>query len=148
MIEELTKRIKTVVESRGLELYDLEVDQKRRIIKVYVEGPGGVTINDCYEVAGLLNPIMTHEAYRLEVSSPGVERKLRDVDDYRRNIGRMIRVRTKEGKKTGRLVRVDADGFDIKVGSSVINYKFGVVTKANIIVSDDELFRRKGARDY
>jgi len=148
MIEELKRRIETVVQSFGLEIYDIEVEEKGRMIRVYIDGPGGVTIDDCSEIASLINPIVAHEAYRLEVSSPGVERKLRGPEDFQKSLGRMVRVKDRQGVKIGRLVRVNGEGFEIEVGSQRIGYRFDAVKRVNLFVPSDELFGRSGAGDH
>lgn len=107
-----------------------------------------MTIDDCSEIASLINPIVAHEAYRLEVSSPGVERKLRGPEDFQKSLGRMVRVKDRQGVKIGRLVRVNGEGFEIEVGSQRIGYRFDAVKRVNLFVPSDELFGRSGAGDH
>ncbi|HIE06259.1 MAG TPA: hypothetical protein EYP58_05605, partial [bacterium (Candidatus Stahlbacteria)] len=111
MKENLVDRIKVVVQSFNLEVFDIEVNEHQRVIRIYVDSPSGVTINQCTEIAGLLNPIIRHESYRLEVSSPGVERRLRSKEEYKKALGKMVRVKAGKTSKIGRLVRVNDDGF-------------------------------------
>ena len=101
-IQELESWIKPLVEEMGLELVDLEAarEPKGFILRLYIDRqPEGVTISDCEKVNSEINfRLDTIEEYkrynisRLEVSSPGLDRKLKSDKDYQRYLGRKIRV--------------------------------------------------------
>src|SRR5437762_13869025 len=95
-----------VAASRGLEVWDI---QSRReggghVVRVFIDRPGpasspeeSVSIEDCAEVSREIGTILDVDdplpfTYTLEVSSPGLDRPLRDADDYRRFTGRMAKV--------------------------------------------------------
>jgi ribosome maturation factor RimP len=85
--------------SAGLELWDVEMAP--RLVRVLVDRPGGVDLEGCAEASRLLSPLLDSHpdlvpdgSYQLEVSSPGAERTLRTVDQYRRYIGSLITVKT------------------------------------------------------
>jgi ribosome maturation factor RimP len=87
-----------VANGLGLELFDLEYQPRAGLLRVVVDRPAGeVGIGDCADVSerlsealGAADPIP--HAYRLEVSSPGLDRPLRGPDDYRRFRGRLAHV--------------------------------------------------------
>ena len=119
-----------VAEANGLELVDVELFRagKRRILRVYVGKREGVGVDDCARVSRDLGALIEAEnamedgPYILEVSSPGLDRPFKTLQDYRRNVGRFVRVSCKEpveGKRllVGRLeevaeasITLDADG--------------------------------------
>ncbi|HWK58672.1 MAG TPA: ribosome assembly cofactor RimP [Parapedobacter sp.] len=81
-------------------------------LEVLVDGDQGISIQDCAAISRYVgfqleeNDAISH-AYRLEVSSPGIERPLSMVRQYRKNIGRKIQVSLQDGvTKTGKLLEV------------------------------------------
>ena len=69
------------------------------LLRVFIDREGGVTIDDCGAVSRQLSAVLDVEdfiphSYNLEVSSPGLDRSLRDVDDYRRHTGKQVRLKT------------------------------------------------------
>lgn len=86
---ELLDLIQTTVTGLGYELVDVE-RLPRGIVRVTIDTENGITLDDCERVSNQLNPVMTVEGVdfdRLEVSSPGVDRPLRRVADFRRFVG-------------------------------------------------------------
>ena len=107
------------VQAHGLALVDLEVrgNGRRVAVRIYVDKPGGVTIDDCqalsYEVGDLIDVSnLVPRSYDLEVSSPGLDRELRRDRELRWATGRLVRAWTREPVNgcreiLGRLVLVD-----------------------------------------
>lgn len=92
--------LEPLVESQQMELYDIEflTEYGRKILRLYIEKEGGITLNDCERVNNLIVPALDandpiSEAYVLEVSSPGIERKLVKDSHYLGNIGKLVEVR-------------------------------------------------------
>jgi ribosome maturation factor RimP len=88
-----------VLASAGVELWDVEVAP--RLVRVLVDRPGGIDLDGCAEASRVLSPLLDSRpdlvpagSYQLEVSSPGAERTLRTVDQYRRYIGSLVTVKT------------------------------------------------------
>ena len=88
------------------------------VLRLTIDRPGGVTLDDCERVSNAISAVLDaydpiDSSYRLEVSSPGAERPLRTVDDWRGALGRRVNVRTSTGDGEavveGRLVAV-SDG--------------------------------------
>ncbi len=94
--------------SSDCELWDFTVvgAPPRQALKVFIEAPGGVDIERCMRVSRALRPALDEaaqglERLDLEVSSPGAERPLRHLDDYRRFLGARVNVRFRqEGSET------------------------------------------------
>ena len=92
--------LEPILEARQIELYDLELltEYGRKVLRVYIEKEGGVTLDDCERVTYAIQPVLdTHdpipEPYILEVSSPGIERKLVKDSHFNLNIGRQVEVK-------------------------------------------------------
>jgi ribosome maturation factor RimP len=108
-----------VTEGRGFELVDVELKRERggHFVRLYVDKPGGIGLDDLQSVSVEVSAILDAEdpidsSYTLEVSSPGLDRPLRSEADYRRFLGRLARVSSYElveGRRhwTGRIESVE-----------------------------------------
>jgi ribosome maturation factor RimP len=104
-----------VTSSRGYELVDVEVKRERggHFVRLYVDKEGGIGLDELQTVSDILDaedPI--DSSYTLEVSSPGLDRPLRSEADYRRFVGRLVKLSSYEpweGRRhwTGRLQSVE-----------------------------------------
>jgi ribosome maturation factor RimP len=111
----------------GLELVDVEcVGQgSRTVVRVYIDKPGGVTVSDCERAHVALSPALDvndpfPHPYTLEVSSPGLDRPLKRLQDYHRAVGTQVSVKLKQPiagqwRITGVLVEVNAQTVTIMV---------------------------------
>ncbi|MCS7249967.1 MAG: ribosome maturation factor RimP [candidate division WOR-3 bacterium] len=156
MEEKLPKEVydlifKTVNEM-GLELYDVEYDGRN--LRVYIDKAGGVTINTCEEVSNLLSlrldalDLIPH-SYVLEVSSPGVERKLKNVEHFKKVIGKKIIIQKDNEYIYGELLKADEKSITLKVleGSNlkageIVNINYIEIKKAEVKVTTQELFKK------
>ena len=127
--EVLQALIEPVLASSGVELDDLELASG--VVRVIVDRPGGVdldTISDLtYRVSAILDDHdpFPGRSYALEVSSPGLERRLRTPGQFRKAVGSPVSVRTVAGtpgdrRVQGALESADDDGID--VGGRRISY--------------------------
>ncbi len=124
----LEEVIKNIVEDNGCELYDIEqtTEGDNKFYRVYITKPGGVTLNDCAAINNLLSPIFDIEdpvegKYFLEVSSPGIERKLTKKEHFEKSIGENVKVTTSEGKKIKGMLK-NFDGEIAEIGKEKINF--------------------------
>src|ERR1700682_2858605 len=111
----------------GYELYDLAVagSGNSTTLRVRIDRPEGVTLADCEKVSQSLSALPDQDdpfptRYELEVSSPGAERPLRNLEEYRRFIGRRANVRYRVGDSEqvaeGRLTAVSEDMIELQLG--------------------------------
>jgi len=121
--DELFDLLASTVAPLGLELVDLE--RRSTLVRVVVDRAGGVDLEAiaaatrAVSVALDAHDPFPDQRYTLEVSSPGVERKLRTPSHFERAVGEKVSVRTVAGGKgerrvTGRLKAADAKGFVIE----------------------------------
>jgi ribosome maturation factor RimP len=108
-----------VTAGRGFELVDVEVKRERggHFVRLFVDKEGGIGLDELQTVSEEVSAILDAEdpidsAYTLEVSSPGLDRPLRSETDYRRFVGRLVKISSYEpvdGRRhwTGRLQSVE-----------------------------------------
>ncbi len=124
----LNEIIKNIVEDNGCELYDIEITQEgeNKFFRVYITKPGGVNLDDCEVINNLLSPIFDikepiKDKYFLEVSSPGIERKLTKKEHFEKSIGENVKVTTNEGKKIKGQLK-SFDGEIAEIGKEKVNF--------------------------
>ena len=87
----------------GLELVEVQFRQESGgwILRLFIDREGGINVDDCASVSRQISAYLEVEeliehAYNLEVSSPGLERPLKKIDDFVRFAGRKARIKLKE----------------------------------------------------
>jgi ribosome maturation factor RimP len=118
-LERLQNLIESVVAAEGMELVELEYkgSSRQSILRIYIDKPGGITHSDCEFISNQVGPLMEVEdlipgSHVLEVSSPGLTRKLTKVVDYQRYQGRLTRIQTREPGGGSRNFRGTIRGID------------------------------------
>lgn len=107
MSDFVTERIRDFVESllpsMGLELVEIQYRQENQgwVLRLFIDGPEGVTIDHCTKVSREMSDFLDVEdlinhAYSLEVSSPGLERPLRNKADFQRFAGKKARIKLRD----------------------------------------------------
>ena len=96
----LEQSIKLAVESLGANLYDIVSTKAhdRNIFRVLVTAEGGISLDKCAEISRMISPILDVDEpmngeYILEVSSPGIERKLRKKDHFIASVGEKVKIK-------------------------------------------------------
>lgn len=101
----LAEVLESTVHGMGYELVDMQVSQRGRLVRIFVDKSGGVTVDDCAGVSRQLSRVLAVEGIdyeRLEVSSPGLDRPLRGEGDFARFAGQRADVRMRLPDETGR----------------------------------------------
>jgi ribosome maturation factor RimP len=101
----LEKVIEPAVSGLGYELVDVQASNGGRMLRLFIDKPGGITVEDCAAVSRHLTRVMAVEGIeyeRLEVSSPGLDRPLRKGADFARFSGQRAEVRMRTPDATGR----------------------------------------------
>lgn len=107
----LERELGALVADEGLVLLSAEVVGRgpKTVLRLVVDGPDGVTLDQCASVSRQASAILDVEdpishTYTLEVSSPGLDRKLYTPDDYRRFQGRSVKIRMQPSYRSHRVV--------------------------------------------
>jgi ribosome maturation factor RimP len=108
MYEAIVSKVKEIAErvggSEGIEIVDVELlgGGKKRVLRIYIDKPSGVSHADCEFISQQVGTILDVEdvvpgsSYTLEVSSPGLERKLSRPRDFERFVGKKAKVLLRE----------------------------------------------------
>ena len=142
--EKLIALCEPLLEQLGYELVDLEFAPGRShaVVRVFIDRPEGVGIEDCERVSHELSALMDVEdpvpsAYTLEVSSPGLDRVLRTPAHFQRFAGERVWVELKaarEGRRryTGRLEAVSPQGIELSVDGARVILDFAEIGRARL----------------
>ena len=135
-IEELKTVLQSKIEEAGYELVDLTFEKQygTDTLTAFIYKKGGVDLSDCEAVTSLVDPILDEsdfgsDGYNFNVSSPGLDRPIVSMDDYRRNVDEDVEIvfASPKGKSLsshGILVSYDEDSFTLKTKSGKdITYK-------------------------
>lgn len=98
--------LEQAVSQLGYEMVDLEISGRGKLLRLFIDKPGGITIDDCAIVSEHVSHFLAVEHDidydRLEVSSPGLDRVLKKVSDFERFAGNRVQVKLRvpvEGRK-------------------------------------------------
>ena len=149
-LQRVTEIAEGLLASLQFELVEVEArhEGRRLVLCLYVDKPGGITLDDCADVSRELSSLLdvediVPERYTLEVSSPGLNRPLKRLADFERSIGKLVRVKTNalwqdeagNKRKTflGRLnaVRNDSLIIDLNEGQQAV-VPINIVSKAHL----------------
>lgn len=105
-------------------------------VRIFVDHPDGVDLALCERVTGHLRELLGD--YALEVSSPGPERPLTKPQHFRRFVGRVARVRTREdhgGRKTftGELVGASDNEITVAADTGVVSIPYSDINRSNLV---------------
>ena len=137
--------VRPVVESAGLELWEVTFRKEagRTVLRVTVDRDGGIDVDTISEMSERLSRRLDLEdfgrgRYQLEVSSPGLERPLRQPRHFQRSVGEQVKVKTVEpvaGSKihAGALVSADAEAIVIATDGGELRVPYANVASARTV---------------
>lgn len=132
--------LRGTLEGLGYELVDLEFS-RAGMLRVFIDSAHGITVEDCARVSHHLSRALTVEGIeyeRLEVSSPGLDRPLKRLEDYARFTGREASVKLKfprEGRRrfAGRLMGVEDGRILLEVDGEPLQLAFEDIDRARLV---------------
>ncbi len=111
--------LEPIVVQHGIEVVDVKIsnEEGRWILRVTIDCEGGVTVQHCTTVSRELSVHLDVEdliplKYNLEVTSPGLTRRLRDEKDFARFVGRAVKIKTNRKVSGRRNIRGTLQGYD------------------------------------
>lgn len=142
IVERIEQVIRPLLESEAVELVDLNLggSRRRRLLRVFVDRLGGITLDDCARLNRMIGNALDVEdpiegSYVLEVSSPGLDRLLKTERDYARSTGRKVRVILLSGATyVGILKACFEDSIVLDVSGEALKLHLGSIAKANLEV--------------
>lgn len=144
LIDKVQSLIEPVILEAGFDLWGLEyLNISGKTLRIYIDKKGGVVVEDCALISGLVNRILDvydliAEEYKLEVSSPGVNRKFFKSNQYAGFIGEQIKIKTLkdiEGVKNfkGVLKNTNNEFLEIEVDDKVWQVPYTFIGNARLV---------------
>jgi len=125
----------------GYELVDFERSGKGRLLRVFIDKPGGINLDDCAAVSHHLSRVLPVEGIdyeRLEISSPGLDRPLKKESDFERFSGQQVRIKVRvpvNGQRNfvGILRESNAGRVQLEVEGKLMSFDLGNLEKARLV---------------
>jgi ribosome maturation factor RimP len=147
--KEVQRRVEDIADSlltdEGLELVDLEYrrEGRRWVLRLFIDKEGGVTVENCATVSRELGDILDAkdaipEAYVLEVSSPGLNRRVRKREDFSRFVGRKVEVRLtalRDGRRkmVGTILGVEGEAVVVAAPEATYTIALEDIARATLV---------------
>ena len=141
MAIDLEALIEKNVSKLGYELVDLEIVNRGELLRLFIDKPSSITIDDCVDVTNQLKYILTVEEDisfdRLEVSSPGTDRVIKKLKDFERFKGEKVKIKTRspiEERRNfkGILQGVEKNLILIKFNNGLVQIELENIEKARL----------------
>ncbi len=101
-----SQTLKQLIEDRGVSLYDTEIvtDKDKKIYRIFITSKDGISLDKCSEITKIISPILDIDpplngVYTLEVSSPGIDRKLTKIEHFESSIDELVKIKLSCGEK-------------------------------------------------
>ena len=138
---ELLKLIEQTAEGLGYELVDFETSPRGRLMRVFIDSPNGITVDDCATVSNQLTRIFEVENVdfdRLEISSPGLDRVVKKPADFERFAGQDIQIKVRipqAGRRNfqGELLGLKEDKVGLRLEKEEVELEFTNIEKARLV---------------
>ena len=143
--DELASLLGPTIERQGYELSDLETNLggKGGMVRIFIDHPDGISLDDCEKVSLAVSAMLDIEdpvpgKYNLEVSSPGLDRKLTKVAHFQRFAGEVVKVQMRfpiEGRKRfrGTLVSSDDENIVVEVDGESHSLPMATIDTARLV---------------
>jgi len=145
--EKVLRLAQEAIRGFSVEIEDVEIigHRGRMIVRIIIDSQDGISINDCERVSRQIEALLDIEdpiptSYTLEVSSPGLDRPLKSIKDYKRFISKLVRIITKEKLNNqtffiGRIKAVEGDEILLQINNHTeVRIPFNIIAKANLEV--------------
>jgi ribosome maturation factor RimP len=131
----LYKLVAPEIAVMGFDLIDM--DFSRGLLRLTIDKPGGVTLDDCVSASRRVSLLLdTNDpiegSYRLEVSSPGLNRRLKTLKEFEHFAGRKVKIQTKEGTFRGTIRGLVEESVLIEIDGKEQKVPFEDIQKANL----------------
>lgn len=138
---QLEELLVTTVSGLGYEVVHVELPARGRMIRLFIDREGGISVDDCAFVSNHLSRVLTVENIdfdRLEVSSPGLDRPLKSLQDFTRFAGQEAELKLRlplNGRKrfTGKLMGVEESTVLLEVEGNLMRLPVADLDKARLV---------------
>jgi len=144
-IKEIRDLILPILEFQNIDLVDIELKGRSgsQVLRIFVDIVGGIRLDQCVNLSQEISDLLDTKdlisgRYRLEVSSPGLDRPLKTEGDFKRNLGRKVKVKylTDQGEDkiiSGTIERVDNRIVIVQQNNHKIKISLSKISVAKII---------------
>ena len=142
----VAEAIEPVLEAEGFELVVLEYVTGQRILRIFIDSETGITLDNCADVSRLVGDILDGEGlsdridgkFRLEVSSPGLDRPLAKPTHFQRFVGSQVKLTTNESfdgrrKFAGEILEADERGIRISCEAETWSFGYDQIDRARLV---------------
>lgn len=149
IVESIRQAVIPSLVSQGLELVDIEYLRGSGgwTLRLFIDKEGGITLDDCTSVSHQIGDLIRvkdiiNQSYTLEVSSPGLNRPLKNVKDFERAMGREVKIKTHkpiQGRKNFKGVLVAYRHGIVRISVDFKNYDIPLsdIIRANLVYNFD-----------
>lgn len=154
IIKKISPQIEKTISDEGLELFDITLRSERggKVLRILIDSEKGAGIDDCSKISRAVSQwldsdenLIPFDRYSLEVSTPGLERPLRNEKDFVRFAGKKCKIVTKEKDESGRknytgVIETAEDGIVrlyVEKESTSFDIAADNIAKANLVVEFD-----------
>ena len=141
--QKVSRLAEQVADEQGVELFDIELLGKGKLlVRTLIDKKDGITLDDCERFSKSFEAVLDvenliHGPYTIEVSSPGLDRPLRHLDDFKKNTGKLARIVTKEKIADqnffiGRIGEISDGSIRILMNDREIVISFDDISKARL----------------
>jgi ribosome maturation factor RimP len=129
-----------ILARHGAELVELIVRRGRtQLVRIVADRPGGIDLETCAQVSDDLSRLLDAEdpiagRYTLEVTSPGLNRPLKRPDDFRRNLGRRVRIVLARAQHEGEVIQVRDDSVTLATDRGEVSIPLADVANAKVLL--------------
>jgi len=138
------QELKKIIEDLGVNFYGSEIvnENDHKIVRIYITSKDGISLDKCAEVSSIISPILdlnppTSGKYFLEVSSPGIERKINSKRELELSVGELIKATIIDSdgnrqKIKGKLISVDGEIVEVddKISKEILRFDYSSLLKA------------------
>ena len=141
-MQNLSDIIEKTVIQLGYELVDFEMQNRGRLLRVFIDKAEGISIDDCVLVSNQIGNVLAVENDfdydRLEVSSPGLDRVLKKSSDYLKFVGQLANIKLRlpvDGRKNfvGTILKVSNEVLDFQVEAKTYQFELQQIEKARLV---------------
>lgn len=155
LADKIWRLVEPLVAAEGYEVVEVEAHPgKNGLVRIYLDGPNGIGVDKCAEFSRAIShqldvedPVATR--YLLEVSSPGLDRPLRQPKHFAKQLNTLIAVKIATGEKPkkvrGVLTAVDDRGFDLQPegAAAKLHVDFADLISAHVVYDFSTVFKKK-----
>ena len=143
-MENLEERVRSLVEPvlarHGADLVEVQVRRGRtQLVRIVADRPGGIDLDTCARVSDELSRLLDVDdpiqgRYTLEVTSPGLDRPLRTPEDFRKNLGRKVKVIQARSQMEGIVEEVGQDRVWLDRNGERVEMPLAEIVKATLVL--------------